>query len=459
MADPAMLVVDHTTRAHLRGPFAPVADELDVDELPVRGELPPGLRGTYLRNGPNPQFAPLDAFAYPFAGDGMLHAVSFEGGRVRYRNRWVLTESLVAERRVGSALAVSERGPRRNWSNTSVVSHGGRILSLGDSAVPYEMTPALGTVGEYTFGGTLGGPMGAHPKVDPVWDELGFIRTDIEPPYLLFGVVDTRGTVNHTVTVDIPRPVLMHDFAMTDQHVVFFDSPAVLDPAAPRGGVPRPEWREEYGTRIGVMPRGGGREDLRWFTVENRFVLHVANAYTQGERVIVDHIHRRRIDDLTDDRMDDAPVCAPRLCRTTIDLTRGTVTDELLDARFVDFPRIDERRSGLPYRTVYLAASTHGGGGREGMAFDTLVRFDVDRRTTQDYRFPEGIVVGEPTFVPRPDSTKDDDGWILALAYDTTQDSSELVILEANRFELPPLARVPLPRRVPAGLHGTWVPA
>lgn len=459
---------------HLRGAFAPVADELDVADLPVRGELPEGLEGTYVRNGPNPQFAPIGSFTYPFDGDGMLHAVTFEGGRVRYRNRWVVTRGLVAERRAGHALfggtltplvagAVDasgssvqhDRSPFKNWSNTNVVRHAGKLLSLGEGGCPYELTSGLGTVGEYDYRGALPGGMTAHPKIDPVWDELCWFRSAPEPPYLVYGVVDPRGKVVRTVQVDIPRPVLMHDFAVTDQHVVLFDSPAVVDLTAAARGEPVLRWVEEEGTRVGVMPRDGDTASARWFPVENRFVMHVVNAFTEGSRAVVDYIHRRQLDPVSIGSRDDRP----KLYRSVIDLGRGSVSDELLDGRIVELPRIDERRTGLPYRFAYLAAVVHGGGGANAASFDTLLKIDLRTTTAVEHRFPEGIVVGEAVFVPRPSSRAEDDGWLLAFTYDTTRDTSDLVVLAAADPSLPPLATVPMPRRVPAGLHGTWLPA
>ena len=61
--------------------------------------------------------------------------------------------------------------------------------------------------------------------------------------------------------------------------------------------------------------------------------------------------------------------------------------------------------------------------------------------------------------VPRADSTTEGDGWILAFTYDALHDRSELVIIDAEHFAGRPVAAVQLPRRVPAGLHGTWLPA
>lgn len=450
---------------HLRGVFAPVTDELDVPDLPVRGSLPPELRGTYVRNGPNPQFAPIGTYTYPFDGDGMLHAVTFTDGRARYRNRWVVTRDLAVERRAGRALyggllspvtpdfPDADPNPVKNVSNTSVIRHAGTLLSLWEGGLPYQISDDLGTLGEHTFNGTLPGAMTAHPKIDPVWEEMCWFRIDVEPPYLVYGVVDPRGRVSRTSPIDIPRPVLMHDFAVTSQHVVFFDCPVVLDPSAAETGAPALRWDEGAGTRIGVLEREG-EHSVRWFPVENRFVMHVMNAHTSGHRVVVDSVHRRSFD-VTDVG---GRGQSPKLYRTTIDLHAGTVTDELLDGAIVEFPRVDDRRSGLEHRYGYTAAKLRAAGGPAGGAFDALQQYDFRTGSVVQHQFADGVVVGEAQFVPRPGGTAETDGWVLAYTYDTARDSSELVVLAADDFAADPVAAVRLPRRVPAGLHGTWLP-
>lgn len=445
----------------------PVDDELDAIDLPVQGDVPPELDGSYIRNGPNAQFPRPEGWQYPFDGDGMLHVVTLGQGRARYRNRYVLTEGLVAERAEGHALysgtfdpadpapgrSDNGRGPK-NWSNTNVISHAGRILSLWEGGAPYELTWRFGTVGKHTFDGGLPGAMCAHPKIDPIWDELCFFRYAAEPPYLVYGVVSPRGQISRTVPIDVPRPVLMHDFAVTDQHVVFFDSPAVIDPAAAATGDPMVRWQPEHGTRIGVLSRDGEHDRVRWFPVENRFAMHFMNAYNDGDAIVVDYIHRPSFELDTVAGIEQVP----RLHRSVIELGRGIVSDEMLDSTPVDMPRIDDRRAGLRYRYGYLAAVTQSDGRPNGIGFDTLLRYDLRTNAVVHHRFKDGVIVGEPQFVARPGSITEGDGWILALTYDVVHDRSELVIVDAEDFAARPVATVQLPRRVPAGLHGTWLP-
>ena len=80
-----------TGNPYLAGLYEPV-DEERVDEgLEVIGEIPADLDGVYVRNGPNPRFAPPGRYHW-FDGDGMVHALNLQGGKAHYRNRFVATD-------------------------------------------------------------------------------------------------------------------------------------------------------------------------------------------------------------------------------------------------------------------------------------------------------------------------------------------------------------------------------
>jgi carotenoid cleavage dioxygenase len=65
----------------------------------------------------------------------------------------------------------------------------------------------------------------------------------------------------------------------------------------------------------------------------------------------------------------------------------------------------------------------------------------------------------EPCFVPRTKDAPEGDGYIIVLADNVVTNYSELVILDAQAVEKGPVARVKLPFRLRAGLHGNWVDA
>lgn len=453
----------------LTGNFAPVTEELDGADLIVTGTIPQALQGHYLRNGSNPAFAPRGRYHW-FDGDGMIHAVHLEGGHASYRNRWVRTFGLQVEREAGSALFGGINnfvipddpdlfsrmgGPFKNVANTHVVEHAGKVLALWEGGFPHELDRDLDTIGLYDFDGRLEGAMTAHPKIDPVTGEMLFFGYSQLPPYLRFHVVDASGALVHSQEIDIPAGVMMHDFVITDRHAVFLDAPALFDLEAVLHGGPAIRWAPEQGCRIGVLPRDPSAGGITWHEVDPCFVFHFVNAWSDGDRLVVDAARHPRLSMPGDDPGTGAG--APTLARFTVDLNRGGATTEQLDDRAIEFPRIDERRTGLHARYGYSPSGPPGGTGVG--VFDRLLKYDLDGSDVQEVVFGPGRGTGEAVFAPDPDGTAEDDGWLLAYVHDETTDQTELVIIDARDLPAGPVATVRLPARVPYGFHGSWMAA
>jgi carotenoid cleavage dioxygenase len=145
----------------------------------------------------------------------------------------------------------------------------------------------------------------------------------------------------------------------------------------------------------------------------------------------------------------------PKLHRWDVDLKRGVVTEHPFEGRIAGFPRVDERRTGKPYRYAYVVEFEMGPLGPSG---SHLRRYDVEARTSVAKDFGRRYAVAECVFAPSGRSAEEDDGWLLFFRYDTEQDRSDLVVLDARDFGGEPVAVVALPRRVPMGIHGSWVP-
>jgi carotenoid cleavage dioxygenase-like enzyme len=82
-----------------QGNFAPVKEETAPcsDDLKVEGTLPLDLAGVFARVGPNPKEPAMGNYHW-FDGDGMVHAVRIQDGRVTYTSHWVQTSKLLQVR-------------------------------------------------------------------------------------------------------------------------------------------------------------------------------------------------------------------------------------------------------------------------------------------------------------------------------------------------------------------------
>jgi carotenoid cleavage dioxygenase len=86
-----------------------------------------------------------------------------------------------------------------------------------------------------------------------------------------------------------------------------------------------------------------------------------------------------------------------------------------------------------------------------------LYRHDLATGERQVHDFGEGRYPGEFVFVPKAAGSEEAQGWLMGLVVDLAAERTDLVILDAERFEARPQALVHLPYRVPAGFHGNWI--
>jgi carotenoid cleavage dioxygenase-like enzyme len=463
-----LTLVDPSTNPHLQGRFAPVHRQVTEDDLVVEGTLPTDLTGAYLRNGPNPRFPPLGSYTYPMEGDAMVHGTWLEGGRARYRNRWVETKGMQSEERAGHALfgglltpafvdtALLGPDPDPGWPFRldpfiNVVRHAGRYLALTEGLPPYEITPDLGTVGLYRFGGGLPAGMCAHPKVDPATGEMVVFRYDVEAPFLSWAVVGADGAVvrAESTVEGIDQGFMVHDFVITERHVVLVVAPVAFDLGAMASGGDVLAWKPELGTRIAVIPRQGDGP-TRWIHTDAFFVWHFANGYEDGDDIVID------LPWWSSFSLGPDPDRTGAFVRARLHPDAGTVELDRVADVLSEFPRIDDRLTGRRHR--HLTVSSKSAGSPLGAGeFDQLLRVDVDAGTHVVHI--SDLALGEVVFAPRDGGTGELDGYYLTYATDAAAHRSYLLVWEASAFPSEPVARVVMPQRVPNGLHGNWIPA
>ncbi|WP_405016060.1 carotenoid oxygenase family protein [Kitasatospora sp. NBC_00070] len=443
----------HGTTHLLTGGYRPVAEEVTEHGLPVLGRLPAGLDGTLLRIGANPLGAHDPATDHAFAGDAMVHGLRLRDGRAEwYRNRWLRTDRVT--RSLGELPTPGPAAGLCDNTNAGLVRHAGRTLALGDGgALPFRLGEQLETLARHDFDGTLPAGFAAHPVADPLTGELHAVAHQFGQPQLTYLTVDARGRVSRTEPITVKGAPMVHAFSLTDRHAIIYDLPVTFDPSAAAAGSRVPyTWDEGHGARLGILPRGGRDADVRWLEIDPCFVFHPVNAYEQGGRTVIDVIRHERVFDRDPLHPGES---APALWRWTVDHRHGTVLERRLDGRAQEFPRIDDRYAGSPNRwavTVGLHPERAG-----ALAGPELLRHDLLTGHTEVHRVGPGREAGEAVFVPRGAHAPEGDGWLLSLVHDTATDRGELIVLDSTRFSGPPVAVIPLPVRVPHGLHTQWV--
>lgn len=430
------------------GALAPVATEINVNDLQVMGTIPADLTGQLVRIGPNP-------FAGRFEGEGvlgwwteaaMLHALTFSNGQAQhYSNRWLKTAAWATAMNVPGPHEFVDTNP-----NVNVITHAGSTIALGEGVVPLEIDQSLNTLGMPRHHVGFSAGLTGHPKLDPVTNELIGFKQDWMPPFLRYVVFDKSGREIYTQDVEMDSPSMMHDMAITRSHSIFFDLGVSIDFEMLQQGNPIPiRWFDERPCRLGVLPREGGQ--VRWFGIESCFIQHAVNAYEENDTIVLDVIRYPWYFKYEDATTGYKPNPLANLWRYVIDLEKGYVSARPLGTNNLELPRINDSRTGRMYRYFYAVEQP------SDIEMRGIAKYDLVSQTFTSHCVPPGDQNSEPIFVPRDGGVNEDDGWVVVCVYRKSTDTSDVLILNAKNIEEEPVAVVQLPARIPAGFHGGWI--
>lgn len=470
-------------------------DEFDYAIDEVEGCIPPDLEGTLFRNGPGLLDVNGQRIQHPFDGDGLVCAIRLQNGAARFQNRYVRTAGYVAEQQAGKILYRGVFGTDKpggwlanaldfklkNIANTNVIYWGNKLLALWEAAAPYRLDPVtLETIGLDDLDGILppGGAFSAHPWIDPAGADgapclVNFaLKTGLSSQLTLFEI-SPSGQLLRQSTHPIPGFAFIHDFAITPNYCLFFQNPVSFNPLPFLAGFRTAgeciQFYPERSTRIIVVPRRADAPIPEPFDVQAGFVFHHANAFEQGNELIIDSICYAKlpsVDPQADYRQTDFDALPPgQLWRFWLDLNSGSVEKELLEPRCCEFPSLHPAKVGRAYRYAYLGAAHHPIG---NAPLQAILKLDLETGDRCLWSAAPRGYVSEPIFVPRshqsyrnglPTATvigAEDDGWVLTLIFNAESERSELVILEATNLQ--PVATLKLKHHVPYGLHGSFTP-
>jgi carotenoid cleavage dioxygenase len=313
----------------------------------------------------------------------------------------------------------------------------------------------LDTIGPEDFGGALPRNVSAHSKVDPVTGEFVFFDYALYEPKMSFGTVSADNRLTHFQEVDLPGPRLPHDMGLTENYVILHDLPVVFTNSAIRNRM----WQihvADQPARFGVAPRRGGA--VKWFEFPTSYIYHVINCWEEGDEVVMAAC-KMVPNGYTPDPASYgayAPMVTVLALRAQpflwrMDLKTGEGRETRLDDQLSEFPVVNLDFAGRRTRWSYhVVMDDH-----VLQRFSALRKYDLSTGRSERHDFPTGVYGSEPAFAPREGASDEDDGYVVSLVT-SGAGASEVHVLDARNFAAPPLARVKLPQRVPAGFHGTW---
>lgn len=466
-----------TTNAYELG-FQSLDEEVTDRRLAVEGDLPKWLSGTLLRNGPGSFEFGGEQATHWFDGLAMLRRYAFEDGTVSYSNRFLRTEAYedAIDGTGASQFGTSESGLSQVWqwlralgppeptdnTNVHVARLGEHYVALTEAPRRIAFDPVtLETRGEFRWTDDLTEHLAtAHLSVDPVRRETIGYATEFghSHDYHCYRIPDGTAERTHFATVPAEGPGYVHDCAVTANHVVLVETPlriAILRALSPwsEGLLDMLEFDADRQTRFIVVDRETG-ELVAEPRTDPFFCFHHVNAFETDDEIVIDLV------EFEDDSIvralsfetlsGDAFAAAPdgHCVRYCLSLDKGTTERFRVHTAGIELPTVPRHARWQSYRYAYAQGTD-----RRGM--NGLVKLDVKDGTTTEW-WSQGVYVGEPRMVQHPNTSREDEGVVLAPALEPNAGHSVLLIFDAETLSV--RARAPLPHAVPFGFHGRFFP-
>ncbi len=462
--------------------FATEAPEIELNQLPVRGNLPDWLRGTLLRNGPGTFHVGQSRYRHWFDGLAMLHKFSIEAGRVAYANKFLECNSYRAARETGQ-ISYSEfaTDPCRSMfgrvmsvfqpkvtdsAKVSIAKVADRFMALAETPIQVEFDPeTLRSVGVFQYEESTTGQMTTvHPQFDPATGDAYNVVTRFHrvSHYNLYRMQNGRHP-QQVASLPVKEPAYMHSFGMTENYAILAEFPLVVNPLRLllwlKPYIENFRWKPQRGTPFWVVNRHTG-ELVGRYQADPFFAFHHVNAFERGDDIILDiaaYPDAAILEAWYLDRMEQGERELPfgQLRRYTIPLKGKRASYETIAADCIELPRFDDERYNTRgnYRFVY-GSSMQPQGPR--WFYDQLVKIDVQSGQSRTW-LADNCYPGEPVFVGRPGRSREDDGVVLSVVLDAARGNSFLLVLDAA--SLSEVARAEIPHPVLFGYHGAYFPS
>jgi carotenoid cleavage dioxygenase-like enzyme len=461
--------------------------EAGIADLDVDGAIPTELNGAFYRVQPDPQFPPRLGDDIAFNGDGLITRFHFHDGRCDFKQRWAETDKFKLEQEAGKGLFGAYRNPLtddpivagkiRGTANTNAFIHGGKLYALKEDSPALVMDPATMETEGYTWfnGKMTGQTFTAHPKTCPDTGNMiafGYAAKGVLTKDMTYYEVSPAGDLLRELWFEVPYYCMMHDFAITPDYALFHVVPIVSSWDRLEKGLPHFGFDTTMPVYLGVLPRNtdAAADDIRWFERDNCFASHVMNAFQEGTKIHFDTPEAKNNMFPFFPDVHGAPFNGPEsasfMTRWTVDMASNSDTFDSvkrLTGMMGEFPRIDDRMAGRPYRYGWLLVTDPAkpvelkGGSAAGLIMNSLGMLDHQTGAEQKWWCGPVSSLQEPCFIPR--GPGEGNGWIVMVCNRLEEHRSDLLLFDALDIARGPIATIKIPIRLRFGLHGNWADA
>jgi len=272
--------------------------------------------------------------------------------------------------------------------------------------------------------------------------------------------ISASGALQKAQIIPVPHMPMVHDFAITERHLVFLLPPFNIDSQRLASGDSIAQsyvWEPQRGMRILTVDKNDFAK-TRMYETDSGFVFHLGNAWEDAQGVI--RLSYLRSDDDASFQLGfdvmrgvfDANRARPHLSLMRLDPQTGRVSEEKMP-EVSEFPSIDSRHVGRRYRHIVTICNRPG---KADFGFDMVQRRDLERGTVDQYHYGADVLAEEHILVPDLSRRVEGAGWVVGTSLDLKKKTTTLSVFDALKLGDGPVAQAYLPYALPLGLHGMF---
>jgi carotenoid cleavage dioxygenase-like enzyme len=444
--------------------------------MKTTGLIPKQLNGALLRNGPAKMKRGEQQYKHWFDGDGMVQQFSFEDGKVSHQGRFVQTQKYQKEQAAnkflygGAGTVFEDQLPARNndsvnTANTALLEWDNELLALWEGGSAYAMdAQSLATKGIKTWSKDMQHmPFSAHPLIDPtngsMWN-FGFAPYAGKGMLFIYNIEPKTG-IKKVQSINLPMSGYMHDFAQTQQSLIFLIPPYDFTNAGAQTFVDSFKWQPHKGSRLLVVNKNDLSQQ-QWFELPAGFVFHFGHASEQNNELRVNvswyenaNLMSQGMSELMSTGQvenNEFAVVASIIANTNTKQCRIEKSSVALE-----FPGFDEQNVKANSTIIGVGRKEQSQlfGGRANSVRrhkDTLVSYRPLSGETKEYVYETGVFAEEPLLIKG-----EGNDWIVQTFLDLLKKQSGINIFSASHIEAGPVGQAVMDRTIPLGFHGTFL--